>query len=82
MPKEEQAAADIVRETLTKEGVVFCLDIEQYASVQVADNTVTMSATAKSSGSDVKQFEFDALLVAAGRQPNVRYTCAAIFTFL
>lgn len=52
------------------DGVKFELTVKSYTSVQHKDGTVTLNCDMASG--EAVAFEFDALLVAAGRRPNVR----------
>jgi pyruvate/2-oxoglutarate dehydrogenase complex dihydrolipoamide dehydrogenase (E3) component len=70
LPKEDADIAAIVQERLTEDGVKFELTVKSYTSVQHKDGTVTLNCDMASG--EAMAFEFDALLVAAGRRPNVR----------
>lgn len=71
MPKEDVEAADIIQATLESEGVKFVLDVESYNKVASDASNVTLTLSSKSIGST--SYTFSALLIAAGRKPNVRY---------
>lgn len=62
--------AAIVQERMKGDGVKFELSVKSYTSVQHEDGTITLNCNMASG--EAVAFEFDALLVAAGRRPNVR----------
>lgn len=77
LPKEDQDMAEIVKKQMIKDGVKFALSIKKYQSIEltgrVLDNGYPeMKMTVLDKDSDeTKNFLFDAILVAAGRRPNV-----------
>eukprot|EP00531_Pseudo-nitzschia_arenysensis_P014515 CAMPEP_0116135326 /NCGR_PEP_ID=MMETSP0329-20121206/11131_1 /TAXON_ID=697910 /ORGANISM="Pseudo-nitzschia arenysensis, Strain B593" /LENGTH=683 /DNA_ID=CAMNT_0003630119 /DNA_START=68 /DNA_END=2119 /DNA_ORIENTATION=+ len=78
LPKEDEDMAAIVKEQMIKDGVKFALDVKEYKAIElngaVLDNgypEMKMTVIEKGADSTKKEYEFDALLVAAGRRPNV-----------
>lgn len=78
LPKEDEDMAAIVKEQMIKDGVKFALDVKEYKAIElngaVLENgypEMKMTVIEKGSDSTKKTYEFDALLVAAGRRPNV-----------
>lgn len=69
LPKEDKDIAGIVQDRLAEDGVTFKLDVKTYTSVKHEDGTVKLSCEMASG--ETHTFAFDALLVAAGRRPNV-----------
>jgi len=70
LPKEDEDVADLLQAALTKEGVSFLLDVEEYMQASLTPEEVSLTYKRRSS-SDVATQSFDAILVAAGRKPNV-----------
>ncbi|KAL3913938.1 MAG: hypothetical protein SGILL_006296 [Bacillariaceae sp.] len=77
LPKEDQDMAELVKKQMVEDGVKFALSVQKYQSIEltgkVFDNGYPeMKMTVVEKGSDeTKKFLFDAILVAAGRRPNV-----------
>lgn len=78
LPKEDEDIADIVKDQLIKDGVSFRLDVEKYANIELTGNYndtngyPEMKITLLVQGLDTPiEILCDALLVAAGRRPNV-----------
>lgn len=80
LPKEDQDLANLVKEQMKKDGVAFRLSVSKYQSIELTGRILdsglpemVMKATEKTEGGDEVSSEIycDALLVAAGRRPNV-----------
>lgn len=77
LPKEDQDMAALVKEQMASDGVTFVLDVEKYKGIKltgtVLDNGYPeMEMTFVEKGKPIEmKLVFDALLVAAGRRPNV-----------
>ncbi len=77
LPKEDEDMAEIVRKQLVKDGVTFCLAVQTYQKIELTGKTSTsglpeMKLTLLEKGSSVETIVIcDALLIAAGRRPNV-----------
>jgi len=78
LPKEDEDMADIVKQQMIKDGVTFRLGVEKYTKIEltgkVLDNgypEMKMTILEKGATSGSTEIFFDALLVAAGRRPNV-----------
>jgi len=77
LPKEDEDMAEIVKQQMIKDGVSFNLSVAKYSGIEL-DGTVLdngypqMKMTILEKGKDDDTiYSFDALLVAAGRRPNV-----------
>lgn len=78
LPKEDEDMAAIVKEQMIKDGVSFQLSVAEYKSIalngDILDNGYPeMEMVVVEKGEEKKEttYLFDALLVAAGRRPNV-----------
>ena len=77
LPKEDEDLAQVVKDQMIKDGVNFKLDIADYkkfeATGKVLENGYPeMKLTVQEKKKKfLTEFKFDALLVAAGRRPNV-----------
>jgi len=80
LPKEDEDMAAIVKEQMIKDGISFHLAVSDYKEIalngKVLDNgypEMKMTVVEKDPSGEKKEstYEFDALLVAAGRRPNV-----------
>jgi pyruvate/2-oxoglutarate dehydrogenase complex dihydrolipoamide dehydrogenase (E3) component len=77
LPKEDKDLAQVVKDQMIKDGVEFRLNVSEYISValtgEVLDNGYPeMKLAVQEKGEcDVTLLTFDALLIAAGRRPNV-----------
>ncbi|CAB9515043.1 Dihydrolipoyl dehydrogenase [Seminavis robusta] len=77
LPKEDADLAQVVKDQMIKDGVEFRLDVSEYLRIEmtgeVLDNGYPeMKLAVMEKGNDeVVEFKFDALLLAAGRRPNV-----------
>lgn len=78
LPKEDEDMAAIVKEQMIKDGVEFQLAVSEYKEIalngKVLDNgypEMTMTVVRKGEARFEMEYEFDAILVAAGRRPNV-----------
>lgn len=77
LPKEDGDMSEIVKQQMIKDGVSFSLSVSEYKGIElngtVLDNGYPeMKMTVVEKGKDSETvYEFDALLVAAGRRPNV-----------
>lgn len=77
LPKEDEDMAEIVKAQMVKDGVSFTLSVETYKQVEMTGNTSEsglpeMKITLMEKGSSEPTVLIcDALLVAAGRRPNV-----------
>lgn len=69
MPREDHEAADIVKESMVKDGVTFAFN-SVYSWVEGAGKNETIRVAVKAEGEE-KIFEFDELLIATGRKPAV-----------
>lgn len=69
LPKEDADVAQIVQTRMQKDGVDFQLNVKEYTSVEARGDVVVLKCELNS-GTHA-EFELDALLVAAGRRPNV-----------
>ncbi|EDQ90887.1 uncharacterized protein MONBRDRAFT_18328 [Monosiga brevicollis MX1] len=69
LPKEDRDVADLIQTCLHKEGIDFQLDVAKYTNVVATEDVVTLSFSTH--GGVQQQLEVDAVLVAAGRRPNV-----------
>jgi len=77
LPKEDEDLAQVVKDQMVKDGVDFQLSIATYVKIeltgQVLENgypEMKLEVLEKGKGSPTT-FAFDALLVSAGRRPNV-----------
>jgi len=78
LPKEDEDMAVIVKEQMIRDGVNFQLAVSEYKSIKlngkVLENgypEMSMTVVQKGIAEEEIQYDFDALLVAAGRRPNV-----------
>lgn len=75
LPKEDKDLAELVKEQMVADGVAFRLDVKQYVRVSltgsVSENGIPELALETSEENEDRTYKFDALLVAAGRKPNV-----------
>jgi pyruvate/2-oxoglutarate dehydrogenase complex dihydrolipoamide dehydrogenase (E3) component len=77
LPKEDQDMAEVVKEQMIKDGVQFKLSVAEYEKIELTGNTLDngypeMKITIKEKGQEIPtELICDALLVAAGRRPNV-----------
>lgn len=78
LPKEDEDMAAIVKAQMIKDGVSFGLSVSEYKEISLNGNVLEngypeMTMTVVEKGEEKKEttHEFDALLVAAGRRPNV-----------
>jgi pyruvate/2-oxoglutarate dehydrogenase complex dihydrolipoamide dehydrogenase (E3) component len=78
LPKEDEDMAAIVKEQMIKDGVSFSLSVSKYKKIALNGNFLEngypeMKMTVVEKGEENKEttYEFDALLVAVGRRPNV-----------
>jgi len=77
LPKEDEDMAEIVKEQMIKDGVTFRLDVAEYQKIELTGKILDsgypeMKMTIlEKSNSGPTEISFDALLVAAGRRPNV-----------
>eukprot|EP00536_Pseudo-nitzschia_multiseries_P002632 jgi/Psemu1/317943/estExt_fgenesh1_pm.C_350017 len=78
LPKEEEDMADVVKQQMIKDGVSFSLSVTEYKGIELNGNVLDngypemkMTVVEKGSREIETTYEFDALLVAAGRRPNV-----------
>lgn len=76
LPKEDTDLADVVKNQMLKDGVEFLLDVDKYNSVSMTGNVsenghpeLSMKISLKNG--EEREFLCDALLIAAGRKPNV-----------
>eukprot|EP00730_Choanoeca_flexa_P015622 TRINITY_DN7215_c1_g1_i1.p1 TRINITY_DN7215_c1_g1~~TRINITY_DN7215_c1_g1_i1.p1 ORF type:complete len:669 (+),score=187.63 TRINITY_DN7215_c1_g1_i1:53-2059(+) len=69
LPKEDEDVAQLLQSALEKEGVQFILDVEEYVRFEHADENVRLVVKRKSG--EEQELDCEALLVAAGRKPNV-----------
>jgi pyruvate/2-oxoglutarate dehydrogenase complex dihydrolipoamide dehydrogenase (E3) component len=74
--KEDPDMAELVKKQLMQDGVSFCLDVAEYKGIEltgtVLDNGYPeMKMTVVEKGGGETTFLCDALLIAAGRRPNV-----------
>jgi pyruvate/2-oxoglutarate dehydrogenase complex dihydrolipoamide dehydrogenase (E3) component len=77
LPKEDQDMAELVKKQMIKDGVTFSLSVKKYQSIKltgkVLDNgypEMKMKIIDKDRN-ESKTFLFDAILIAAGRRPNI-----------
>eukprot|EP00049_Salpingoeca_infusionum_P006878 m.112418 g.112418 ORF g.112418 m.112418 type:complete len:710 (-) comp13473_c0_seq5:419-2548(-) len=70
LKKEDQDAAECVRASMAMDGVTMLLNITEYMQVEDLDGKIKL--TFKTAEGKVTTKEFDKLLVAAGRSPNVK----------
>ena len=77
LPKEDEDMAQVVKDQMTKDGVKFLLSVSEYQGIELTGNILDngypeMKITIKEQGQEhVTELICDALLVAAGRRPNV-----------
>eukprot|EP00533_Pseudo-nitzschia_delicatissima_P008001 CAMPEP_0116087272 /NCGR_PEP_ID=MMETSP0327-20121206/5279_1 /TAXON_ID=44447 /ORGANISM="Pseudo-nitzschia delicatissima, Strain B596" /LENGTH=681 /DNA_ID=CAMNT_0003578337 /DNA_START=68 /DNA_END=2113 /DNA_ORIENTATION=- len=78
LPKEDEDMAAIVKAQMIADGIQFALNVKEYKEIAlngtVLDNKypeMTMTVVEKDEDSTETKYDFDALLVAAGRRPNV-----------
>mmetsp|Transcript_43508 Transcript_43508/g.132399 ORF Transcript_43508/g.132399 Transcript_43508/m.132399 type:complete len:694 (-) Transcript_43508:280-2361(-) len=80
LPKEDQDLAKLVQNQMEKDGVTFRLSVSKYGSIELTGRVLEsglpemiMKVTEKTEGGDEVSVDIycDALLVAAGRRPNV-----------
>lgn len=79
LPKEDEDLSQLVKEQMISDGVTFLLSVDKYVSLSktgtILDNGLPeMVLEIQEKGSDeitVKELVCDAVLVAAGRRPNV-----------
>ena len=78
LPKEDEDMAAIVKAQMIEDGIQFALNVKEYKEIAlngtVLDNKypeMTMTVVEKGEESTETKYDFDALLVAAGRRPNV-----------
>lgn len=78
LPKEDEDLATIVKEQMIKDGVEFRLSVSEYKNIELTGQVEEesgypeMKMTVQEKGKEVfTEFTFDAILVAAGRRPNV-----------
>lgn len=74
LPKEDADVAKIVQDSMAKDGVTFELSVKTYT--QAAHEGGAVVLTCDMQNGETRSFEFDGLLVAAGRRANVRYASA------
>ena len=70
LPKEDPEAAAMVEQSLRREGVQFEYNV-RYQSVECEAGNPPVTLVLESKGGE-RRLEFDDLLVAAGRKPNVK----------
>lgn len=79
LPKEDEDLAALVKVQMQRDGVSFRLSVKEYKSIEMTGNVLendlpemSMKITEITDGTEVdSEIVFDALLVAAGRKPNV-----------
>lgn len=77
LPKEDEDMANLVKEQMIKDGVTFRLDVSSYKNIELTGKILDnghpeMKITLTETGVDGEsELICDALLVAAGRRPNV-----------
>lgn len=77
LPKEDEDMAEVVKQQMIKDGVSFSLSVAEYKGIELNGNVLKngypeMKMTVVEKGMEKETtYEFDALLVAAGRRPNV-----------
>lgn len=75
LPKEDDDLAEVVKMQMQADGVVFRLNVGEYKDVglsgNVADNGYPEIVVNTVEDGEAIEYRFDALLVAAGRKPNV-----------
>mmetsp|Transcript_27041 Transcript_27041/g.57889 ORF Transcript_27041/g.57889 Transcript_27041/m.57889 type:complete len:692 (+) Transcript_27041:225-2300(+) len=78
LPKEDEDMAEIVKQQMIRDGVSFNLSVAEYKEIELKGNVLDsgypemkMIVVQKGEAKKETTFEFDALLVAAGRRPNV-----------
>lgn len=78
LPKEDEDMAEIVKQQMIKDGVSFSLSVAEYKEIELNGNVLDngspemkMTIVEKGEKNEETTFVFDALLVAAGRRPNV-----------
>ncbi len=69
MPKEDPEAAEIVKRSMQKDGVSFCLNVK-YKRVEGRMDDGSVRVVLDDNGAEISH-EFDGLLVATGRKPSV-----------
>jgi pyruvate/2-oxoglutarate dehydrogenase complex dihydrolipoamide dehydrogenase (E3) component len=76
-PKEDEDMADVVKQQMIEDGVTFRLQVNDYQKIELTGNVLAngypeMKITLVENGDEVpKTIICDAVLVAAGRCPNV-----------
>lgn len=76
LPKEDEDMAEVVKKQMVKDGVTFRLSVESYESIELTGNMSEsglpeMKITFTEKGEEPSTIICDAVLVAAGRRPNV-----------
>lgn len=77
LPKEDEDMAELVKEQMIKDGVTFRLSVSEYKSIEMTGKYSDcgypeMKITLMEKGNDAPtEILCDALLIAAGRRPNV-----------
>jgi pyruvate/2-oxoglutarate dehydrogenase complex dihydrolipoamide dehydrogenase (E3) component len=77
LPKEDQDMAQFVKQQMMNDGIEFRLSVENYKGIKLTGNVLQngypeMEITiVEKGGSGETKVVFDALLIAAGRRPNV-----------
>lgn len=77
LPKEDEDMADVVKQSMIKDGVTFRLSVQDYEKIELTGNNSEsglpeMKITLVEKGSsEPASIICDAVLVAAGRRPNV-----------
>lgn len=75
LPKEDEDLSEIVKQQMERDGVHFQLGVSEYVSVQMTDYVAEegfreVLLTTVEDG-EMRMYQFDAMLVCAGRKPNV-----------
>jgi pyruvate/2-oxoglutarate dehydrogenase complex dihydrolipoamide dehydrogenase (E3) component len=77
LPKEDQDMAELVKQQMMKDGVTFRLSVAKYKEIKLTGKVLKngypeMEMTIVEKGeTDETKVVFDAILIAAGRRPNV-----------
>lgn len=77
LPKEDQDMAELVKQQMMRDGVTFSLSVAEYKGIKLTGKVLEnsypeMEMTIVEKGKPVEtKVLFDALLIAAGRRPNV-----------
>jgi len=69
LPKEDPESAGIVKESMEKDGVVFCSSAK-YKRIEARDGKGPVCVVLDDNGTE-RSHKFDALLIATGRKPSV-----------